>query len=294
MNRIGFWHILGVIFAAVLILGLSATYIVYQSEQAIVLQFGEPVRVVREAGLQFKVPFVQNVVFYDARLLNLDPPAQEVVLNDKKRLDVDSFTRYKIVDPLKFYQTVRTENQARSKLAEIVNSSLRKVLGRITLTELLSEKRTQIMSDISNTVKKDAEAIGVSVADVRIRRADLPREVMQAINDRMKTERQRDAKEFRAKGQQEAQNIRAKADKEATIIIAEAEKNAQITRGEGDKEAVQLWNKTVGQDVEFYDFYRSLDAYRKSLSDNATSLVLSPDSDFFKYFNQGMKKRNDQ
>ena len=294
MNRIGFWHILGVIFVAFLIVGLSATYIVYQSEQAIVLQFGEPIRVVREPGLKFKVPFVQNVVFYDARLLNLDPPAQEVVLNDKKRLDVDSFTRYKIIDPLKFYQTVRTENQARSKLAEIVNSSLRKVLGRITLTELLSEQRTQIMNDISSTVKKDAEAIGVSVADVRIRRADLPREVMQAINDRMKTERQRDAKEFRAKGQQEAQNIRAKADKEATIIIAEAEKNAQITRGEGDKEAVELWNKTVGQDVEFYDFYRSLDAYRKSLSDNATSLVLSPDSDFFKYFNQGMKKRNDQ
>lgn len=293
MNKIGIWHVFGVIAAAVVILLLSATYIVYQSEQAIVLQFGEPIRVVREPGLKFKIPFVQNVVFYDARLLNLDPPAQEVVLNDKKRLDVDSFTRYKIIDPLKFYQTVRTENQARSKLAEIVNSSLRKVLGRITLTELLSEKRTQIMSDISKTVKKDAEAIGVSVADVRIRRADLPREVMQAINDRMKTERQRDAKEFRAKGQQVAQNIRAKADKEATIIIAEAEKNAQITRGEGDKEAVKLWNKTVGQDVEFYDFYRSLDAYRKSLSNKDTSLVLSPDSDFFKYFNNNMKKRND-
>ena len=293
MNRIGIWHIIGVVFAAALILILSATYMVYQSEQAIVLQFGEPIRVVREPGLKFKVPFVQNVVFYDARLLNLDPPAQEVVLNDKKRLDVDSFTRYKIIDPLKFYQTVRTENQARGKLAEIVNSSLRKVLGRITLTELLSEKRTQIMTDISNTVKKDAEAIGVSVADVRIRRADLPREVMQAINDRMKTERQRDAKEFRAKGQQEAQNIRAKADKEATIIIAEAEKNAQITRGEGDKEAVQLWNRMVGQDVEFYDFYRSLDAYRKSLSGKDTSLVLSPDSDFFKFFNNGMNKRND-
>jgi len=293
MNKIGIWHVFGVIAAAVVILLLSATYIVYQSEQAIVLQFGEPIRVVREPGLKFKIPFVQNVVFYDARLLNLDPPAQEVVLNDKKRLDVDSFTRYKIIDPLKFYQTVRTENQARSKLAEIVNSSLRKVLGRITLTELLSEKRTQIMSDISKTVKKDAEAIGVSVADVRIRRADLPREVMQAINDRMKTERQRDAKEFRAKGQQAAQNIRAKADKEATIIIAEAEKNAQITRGEGDKEAVKLWNKTVGQDVEFYDFYRSLDAYRKSLSNKDTSLVLSPDSDFFKYFNNNMKKRND-
>lgn len=274
---------------AVIILLFSSAYIVYQSEQAIVLQFGEPIRFVNEAGLKFKVPFVQNVIFYDARLLNLDPPAQEVVLNDKKRLDVDSFTRYRIIDPLKFYQTVRTEDQARSKLAEIVNSSLRKVLGRVTLTELLSEQRTKIMHDISATVKKDAEAIGVSVADVRIRRADLPMEVMQAINDRMKTERQRDAKEFRAKGQQQAQNIRATADKEATIIVAEAEKNAQITRGEGDKEAVELWNRTVGKDVDFYDFYRSLDAYRNSLSNEGTSLVLSPDSDFFKYFNQSMR-----
>lgn len=290
MNKIGIFHILGVIVAAVIIVVLSSAYIVYQPEQAIVLQFGEPVRVVKEAGLKFKVPFVQNVVFYDTRLLNLDPPAQEVVLNDKKRLDVDSFTRYKIIDPLKFYKTVRTENQARGKLAEIVNSSLRKVLGRVTLTELLSQKRTKIMADISATVKKDAEAIGVSVADVRIRRADLPIEVMQAINDRMKTERQRDAKEFRAKGQQQAQNIRATADKEATIIVAEAEKNAQITRGEGDRQAVQLWNKTVGQDVEFYDFYRSLDAYRKSLSDDETSLVLSPDSEFFKFFNRSMEK----
>ncbi|MBQ8482551.1 MAG: protease modulator HflC [Alphaproteobacteria bacterium] len=290
MNKIGLIHILGVVFAAFVIVLWGSAYIVYQPEQAIVLQFGEPMRVVKEAGLKFKVPFVQNVVFYDSRLLNLDPPAQEVVLNDKKRLDVDSFTRYKIIDPLKFYKTVRTENQARGKLAEIVNSSLRKVLGKVTLTELLSEKRTKIMADISATVKKDAEAIGVSVADVRIRRADLPIEVMQAINDRMKTERQRDAKEFRAKGQQQAQNIRATADKEATIIVAEAEKNAQITRGEGDKQAVQLWNKTVGQDVEFYDFYRSLDAYRKSLSDDETSLVLSPDSEFFKFFNRSMEK----
>lgn len=291
MNRSVIIQSTVVVLGAILILFLSSAYMVYQSEQAIVLQFGEPIRVVRDAGLKFKVPFVQNVVFYDARLLNLDPPAQEVVLNDKKRLDVDSFTRYRIIDPLKFYKTVRSEIQARSKLAEIVNSSLRKVLGRVTLTELLSEKRTQIMHDISATVKKDAEAIGVSVADVRIRRADLPMEVMQAINDRMKTERQRDAKEFRAKGQQQAQNIRAKADKEATIIVAEAEKNAQITRGEGDKEAVELWNRMVGQDVDFYEFYRSLDAYRNSLSDKDTSLVLSPDSDFFKYFNQSMRNK---
>ena len=268
----------------------SATYIVYQPEQAIVLQFGEPVRWVKEPGLKFKIPLIQNVVFYDTRLLNLDPPAQEVVLNDKKRLDVDSFTRYQIVDPLKFYQTVKTETQARSKLEEIVNSSLRKVLGRVTLTELLSQQRTQIMADISKTVKKDAEAIGVSVADVRIRRADLPIEVMQAINERMKTERQRDAKEFRAKGQQKAQNIRATADKEAAIIVAEAEKQSQILRGEGDRESVAIWNKTVGQDVEFYEFYRSLEAYRKSLGDAETSFVLSPDSQFFKYFNATMRK----
>ncbi len=290
MTKFGWLQGLIVIFGVFLILFFSSVYIVYQPEQAIVLQFGEPVRLVNEPGLKFKVPFIQNVVFYDSRLLNLDPPAQEVVLNDKKRLDVDSFTRYKIIDPLKFYQTVRTEAQAQSKLAEIVNSSLRKVLGRVTLTELLSEKRNQIMRDISATVKKDAEAIGVSVADVRIRRADLPIEVMQAINHRMRTERERDAKEFRAKGQQEAQNIRAKADKEATIIVAKAERNAQITRGQGDKDAVKLWNKIVGQDVNFYEFYRSLEAYKKSLADDSTSLVLSPDSDFFKYFNQMMKE----
>ncbi|MCQ2735286.1 MAG: protease modulator HflC [Alphaproteobacteria bacterium] len=287
-NKIGILQSVAIVVGALLILLFSSAYIVYQPEQAIVLQFGEPIRVINEAGLKFKVPFVQNVVFYDLRLLNLDPPAQEVVLNDKKRLDVDSFTRYRIINPLQFYQTVRTEEQARSKLAEIVNSSLRKVLGRVTLTELLSQQRTQIMDDISAIVKKDAEAIGVSVADVRIRRADLPREVMQAINDRMKTERQRDAKEFRAKGQQQAQNIRATADKEATIIVAEAEKNAQIKRGEGDKQAVELWNKIVGQDVDFYDFYRSLYAYKKSLSNDETSLVLSPDSDFFKYFNKSL------
>ena len=280
------------IFLGLVALGLvrSSAYIVYQPEQAIVLQFGKPIRLVNESGLKFKIPFIQKVVFYDSRLLNLDPPAQEVVLNDKKRLDVDSFTRYKIVDPLKFYKTVRNETQARSKLEEIVNSSVRKVLGRVTLTELLSQQRTQIMTDISKTVKKDAEAIGVNVADVRIRRADLPMEVMQAINERMKTERQRDAKEFRAKGQQKAQNIRATADKEAAIIVAEAEKQSQILRGEGDKESVAIWNKTVGQDVEFYDFYRSLEAYRKSLGDSETSLVLSPDSQFFKYFNTTLRK----
>ena len=286
MSKLKFY--LSALGIAVLFVALNSLYIVNQAEQAIVLQFGEPVRLVKEPGLKVKIPFIQKVVFYDTRLLNLDPPAQEVVLNDKKRLDVDSFTRYRIVDPLKFYQTVRYESQAESKLKEIVNSSVRKILGRITLQELLSKQRTQIMSDISEAVQKDAAQIGVSVADVRIRRADLPIEVLQAINARMKTERERDAKEFRAQGQQQAQQIRAKADKERTIILAEAEKQSQIIRGNGDKQAIAIWNNAAGQDPQFYAFYRSLEAYRNSLANGDTALILAPDSEFFKFFGQSM------
>lgn len=267
----------------------TSVYIVNQAEQAIVLQFGRPVRLVQEPGLKFKMPFIQNVVFYDSRLLNLDPPAQEVVLNDKKRLDVDSFTRYKIVDPIKFYATVRTEYQAQSKLAEIVNSSIRKILGRSTLQELLSEKRTKIMEDISAAVKVDATQIGVSVADVRIRRADLPLEVLQAINARMKTEREREAKEFRAQGSQEAQKIKASADKEKTIILANAEKQAQIIRGQGDEKAIEIWNNAAGKDIAFFNFYRSLEAYKNALANGNSSMVLSPESDFFQFFRKAMK-----
>ena len=278
--------------AVLLFVAANSFYIVSQAEQAIVLQFGEPVREVKEPGLKLKIPFIQNVIVYDKRLLNLDPPAQEVVLNDKKRLDVDSFTRYQIVDPLKFYKTVRTEEQARSKLEEIVNSSLRKILGRITLQELLSQKRNQIMRDISSAVKIDAEQIGVSVADVRIRRADLPVEVLQAINARMKAERERDAKEFRATGRQEAQRIRATAEKEQTIIVTEAEKQAQIIRGEGDQEAIVIWNKAANLDPQFYAFYRSLEAYKNSLgSDTNTSMVLSPNTEFFDFFKKAMRAR---
>lgn len=277
--------------AVLLFVAANSFYIVSQPEQAIVLQFGEPVREVKEPGLKFKIPFIQNVIVYDKRLLNLDPPAQEVVLNDKKRLDVDSFTRYQIVDPLKFYQTVRTEEQARSKLEEIVNSSLRKILGRITLQELLSQKRNQIMRDISSAVKIDAEQIGVSVADVRIRRADLPIEVLQAINARMKSEREREAKEFRGQGQQLSQQIKAQAEKERTILIAEAEKKAQIIRGNGDKESTEIWNNAANTDPEFYAYYRSLEAYRKAMGNGDTSMVLSPTSEFFEFFGTPMKSR---
>lgn len=281
-----------VLAAIVLLIASNTFYIVSQTEQAIVLQFGEPVREVKDPGLKMKTPFIQNVILYDKRLLNLDPPAQEVVLNDKKRLDVDSFTRYQIVDPLKFYQTVRTEEQARSKLEEIVNSSLRKILGRITLQELLSQQRNQIMKDISSAVKVDAAQIGVSVADVRIRRADLPIEVLQAINARMKSEREREAKEFRGQGQQISQQIRAQAEKERTIIVADAEKKAQIIRGNGDKEAIEIWNKAAGVDPKFYAYYRSLEAYRKSMSNGDTSMVLAPNSEFFEYFGKTMKSGN--
>lgn len=288
MSKLKIFLIVIIVIAAFVL--ANTLYVVNQAEQAIVLQFGEPVRLVKDPGLKMKVPFIQNVVFYDTRLLDLDPPAQEVVLNDKKRLDVDSFTRYRIVDPLKFYQTVRYEFQAESKLKEIVNSSVRKILGRITLQELLSKKRTQIMKDISDAVKKDAQQIGVSVADVRIRRADLPIEVLQAINARMKTERERDAKEFRAEGQQQAQQIRATADKESTIIKAEANKKAQIIRGEGDQQAIDIWNNAVGQDVEFYGFYRSLEAYRNALGQGDASMILSPESEFFEYFSSPLKQ----
>ena len=277
------YTIIGIAIAVVFLL-FNSLYVLPQTKQAIVLQFGEPVRLVKDAGLKIKIPFIQNVIFYDNRLLNLDPPAQEIVLNDKKRLDVDSFTRFRIIEPLKFYQTVRTEDQARSKLKEIVNSSVRKILGRTTLQDLLSAKRTQIMADISKAVKTDAEQIGVNVADVRIRRADLPIEVMQAINARMKTERERDAKEFRAQGRETAQQIRATAEKEQTIIIAEANKQSEMLRGEGEKQAIRIWNKVANRDPQFFAFYRSLEAYKNALKAENTSMVLSPDAEFFRYF----------
>ena len=281
-------HLILVGAAVLLVLASQSLYIVQQPEQAIVLQFGNPGRLIQEPGLKIKMPFIQNVVFYDKRLLNLEPPAQEVVLKDKKRLDVDTFSRYRIVEPLTFYKTVRNEYQAQNRLQEIVNSSARNVLATFTLKELLSEKRTEIMKQISDAVKADAAQLGVEVADVRIRRADLPVQVSQAINDRMKTERIREAKGYRADGEKTAQEIRATADKQATITVATAEKEAQQIKGEGDKKATEIWNKATGVDPEFYAFYRSLEAYRNSF-DEETSLVLAPEGEFFSYFGKSLK-----
>lgn len=281
-------HIILISAAIALVIAIQSLYVVQQPEQAIVLQFGEPVRLVQEPGLKFKIPFIQKVVFYDKRLLNLEPPAQEVVLKDKKRLDVDTFSRYKIVEPLTFYKTVRFEYQAQNRLQEIVNSSARNVLATVTLKELLSEKRTEIMHHISEAVKSDAKQIGVEVADVRIRRADLPIQVSQAINDRMKTERIREAKGYRADGEKTAQEIRATADKQATITVATAEKEAQQIKGEGDKKATEIWNKAINVDPEFYSFYRSLEAYRNSFNDE-TSMILAPEGEFFDFFGKSLK-----
>lgn len=278
--------IFGVVF--IFVLAMQSFYVVQQAEQAIVLQFGNPVRVVKDAGLKIKVPFIQKVVFYDKRLLNLEPPAQEVVLKDKKRLDVDTFSRYRIVEPLTFYKTVRNEYQAQNRLKEIVNSSARNVLATVTLLELLSENRTEIMKRISEAVKADAAQLGVYVANVRIRRADLPIGISKAINERMKTERIREAKGYRADGEKTAQEIRAKADREATITVATAEKEAQKIKGEGDKKATEIWTKATNIDPNFYSFYRSLEAYRNSF-DGETSLVLAPEGEFFDYFAKSLK-----
>lgn len=281
-------HLILFALGVTVIMAFQAFYIVKQPEQAIVLQFGDPIRQVQDSGLKIKIPFIQNVVFYDKRLLNLEPPALQVVLKDKKRLDVDTFARYKIISPLTFYKTVRNEYQAQNRLQEIVNSSARNVLATVTLKELLSEKRTDIMKRISEAVKTDAAQLGVEVADVRIRRADLPVQVSQAINDRMKTERIREAKGYRATGEKEAQKTRAEADKKATITVAIAEKKAQQIKGEGDRKATEIWNNAIGADAEFYAFYRSLEAYRNSF-DEETSLVLAPEGEFFKFFSKSLK-----
>ncbi len=263
---------------------LDSLFIVPQTGQAIVIQFGDPKRVVRDAGLHMKLPFIQRLVMYDNRLLSLDPPAKEVLLADKKRIVVDTLLRFKIIDPLLFYQALQTEEMAHSRLSDASVSSLRDVLGKHDMKTVLSPRRTEIMAQIRDEVNEKGKAFGVEVVDVRIRRADLPEETSQAVYARMRSEREREAKEFRAQGQQTNQKIKAEADRDKIKILAEAQKEAQIIRGEGDREAARIWAKASSMDKEFYAFYRSLEAYKASMKNGKTSLVLSPDSDFFKYF----------
>lgn len=272
-------------FALIAFLGLNSLFTMNERQQGLVLQFGEPKRVIQSSGLHFKLPLIQNVVRYDMRILEYDLPVEEIIAVDKKRMLVDSFTRFKIVDPLEFYKTVGTETSVRNRLNSNVISSLRRIVGRVTLEELLSEERSKIMDDIRKEVNNEASRFGIEIVDVRIRRADLPEANSQAIYERMMSERVREAKEFRAKGSEVAQKIRAEADKDKTVILAEATKKSEILRGQGESEAVNIYANAFEKDPDFYSFYRSMQAYGKVLGEDGTTMILSPDSEFLEFFN---------
>ena len=263
----------------------GSLFTVDQTETALVLQFGKPVRPVNEPGLQFKIPFVQNVVYFDKRLLDVEPPPEEVIASDQKRLVIDTYTRYRIVNPLLFYQTVGTEDGVRARLTALVSSSLRQVVGKVPLSALLSAQRADIMHLIRDDVHRTAKSFGIDVVDTRIRRADLPQQNSEAIYARMNSERQQQAALYRGEGQQAAQTVRANADREVTVIIADAQRDAQKLRGEGDAAATAIYAKAYDQDKNFFAFYRSLEAYRTALAGKNTTFVLSPDSSFFRFFN---------
>ena len=271
------------LFTALLILYFCA-FVVDQSSQALVLQFGEKKRSVDQPGLQFKLPW-QNAVVYSKKVLEFEPPPQQVIASDQKRLVVDSFVRYRITDPLKFYQTVGTEEAMTQSLGVLLNGALRRVIGNIVLSRLLSPERGQIMGQIKDGVAAEAKSFGIDVIDVRIRRADLPPENSKAIYLRMQSEREREAKEYRAEGAEKAADTQARADKEVTIIIADANRDAQVLRGEGEAESTKIYADAYSQDADFFNFYRSLQAYRDAFATDGTTMVLSPDNEFLRYMN---------
>lgn len=275
-----------------LVLASSSLFIVNQAEQALVLRFGAHRATIKEPGLHAKIPFIEDVVRYDLRLLALDPPDEQIILGDQKRIVVDTFTRYRIADPLKFYQAVRTEVQARAQMTQIVSSAMRRVMGQVMLPSILSDERAKIMEQIQQEVaERSLRELGIQVVDVRLRRADLPEETSQSIYDRMKSERERQAKEARAQGYEWSQQIRARADRERTVLLAEAQRQAQIERGQGDAEANRIFAEAFGKDLQFFTLYRSLQAYRTALGDGSTTLVLSPDNEFLKAFGAGPGRR---
>ena len=282
----GVTRILSLVVVALILAAVSGSlFTVNQTQQALVLQFGEPKRTIQEPGLAFKLPFIQDVTYYEKRVLSLIPQdAEEVILADQKRLQVDAYARYRIEDPLLFYQTVRNERGARGRLEAIIDSSVRRALGRETLASILTGQRNDITRSIGEEVNASVASLGIKIIDVRLRRADYPTATSQNIFNRMKSEREREAKEFRATGEEEAQKIRADAEKTRTVILSEAQRQSQEIRGAGDSQAIQIYADSFGQDADFFAFYRSMEAYRKSMNNNGTSLVLSPDSSFFRFF----------
>lgn len=273
-----------VIIIVAAIVGYSSIFTVYQTRQALVVRFGEPKRVISDAGLHFKAPFIDNVIYVDKRILDLENPAQEVIASDQKRLVVDAFARYRIVDPLRFYQAVGTVQGANSQLSQLLNSALRRVLGESSFQAVVRDERQQLMGRIREQLDREAERYGINVVDVRIRRADLPEQNSQAVYQRMQTERQREAAEFRAQGSQRAQEIRSRADRDVTVLIAEATSKAEQIRGEGDATRNRIFAEAFGRDADFFSFYRSMQAYEAGLRHSDTRMVLKPDSDFFRYF----------
>jgi len=270
----------------VIIVGLVATgalFTVHQTQQALILQFGNPVRVETEPGLKFKIPFIQNVEFFDKRILDLDPPTQEVLLADQKRINVDAFARYRIVNPLKFKQRAVTLANFRQVFGGLLNSGVRSEVAKVSLAEMLSDRRGEIMDTITKDVKRQAPEFGVEVVDVRIGRTDLPEATSQAVYNRMRSERIAQAAQLRAEGEELKAKIQGEADRTRTVIFAEADKTAKTLQGEGDGQRTMVLNEAYGQDPEFFDFYRSLEAY-EALGGSGTTMVLSPDTDFFRFF----------
>jgi membrane protease subunit HflC len=281
-------NLAGGIIAALLIVALivaySTLFTVYQTRQALVVRLGQPVRVVSEPGLNYKVPLIDSVIHIDKRILDLENPAQEVIAFDQKRLVVDAFARYRINDALKFYQTVGTVEGANSRLSTLLNSALRRVLGEATLMQVVRDQREQLMARVREQLENEAAAFGITIVDVRIRRADLPEENSLAVYERMKTERQQEATQIRAQGTQNAQELRAKANRDVTVLLAEARSKGEQTRGEGDAERNRIFAEAYGRDPEFFSFYRSMQAYETGLKSSDTRLLLKPDSDFFRFF----------
>jgi modulator of FtsH protease HflC len=276
--------VVAVLIVLALIIAYASVFTVYQTRQALVVQLGAPVRVITQPGLHFKWPFIESVISIDNRILDLENPAQEVIASDQKRLVVDAFARYRIKDVLKFYQAVGSVERANSQLSILLNSALRRVLGEATLTHVVRDERSQLMARVRDQLDTEAQPFGISIVDVRIRRADLPEQNSQAVYERMKTERQREAQEIRSQGLQRAQEIRAKADRDVTVILAEAQSKGEQTRGEGDGERNRIFAEAYGRDPQFFAFYRSMQAYEAGLRSNDTRMLLKPDSEFFRYF----------
>jgi len=273
-----------VVLLLLILVGYSALFTVRQTEQVLVVRLGEPIRVVTEPGLNYKVPFIDAVISIDKRILDLENPAQEIIAFDQRRLVVDAFARYRIKNALRFYQSIGSIPAANIQMTTLLNASLRRVLGEVTFIQIVRDDREALMARIRDQLDKEADGYGISVVDVRIRRADLPEQNSQAVYQRMQTERQREAADFRAQGGQKAQEIRSRADREVTVIIADANSTAEQIRGTGDAERNRLFAEAYGQDAQFFAFYRSMGAYEQSLKGNDTRFLLKPESDFFRFF----------